>query len=358
MIRPIRVLVVHRSALLRKHLANGLARDPGIQVVGTALSAHTARDRIIESSPDVMLLGTDLPEIDGVKFLQRLMPQHPIPVVILGDPSERGEAMTIQALEAGAVDFVTWPALDEAQDVDAILPELRTKIKIALTANVAHWKERRQVTAAATAVASPACQPAAPSAGVVIAIGASTGGTEAIRGILLQMPQDTPGIVVVQHMPAAFTKMFANRLNHDCLLEVKEAEDGDGVRPGLVLIAPGNLHMRVVTSGQGFRVRVEDGVLVTGHRPSVDVLMRSVAERVGRNAIGVMLTGMGRDGVNGMKAMRDKGARTLAQDERTSVVFGMPKEAFANGAAEMLVPLDQIPAVVTRFLGEIRAWKS
>jgi two-component system chemotaxis response regulator CheB len=262
--------------------------------------------------------------------------------------TQKGKKITLESLEAGAVDFVAKPTTNMTHGLNAMMAELRTKIKIASMANVSHWKSQRPAAPAVTA--TQGSRALAESTHKVIAIGASTGGTEAIRKVICAFPPTMPGVVIVQHMPAGFTKLFADRLNQFCAMEVKEAASGDRVVPGRILIAPGGRHMTVVRSGGVYQVVCEPGETVSGHCPSVDVLMHSVAEQVGTNAVGVMLTGMGADGAAGMLAMRRTGARTLAQDQATSVVFGMPKVAFERGGAECLLPIDRIPAEVMNLL--------
>jgi two-component system chemotaxis response regulator CheB len=342
--RPIRVLVIDDSALVRDILAKGLGMDAGIEVVGTAPDPYVARDKIVQLKPDVLTLDVEMPRMDGVEFLRKLMPQYPLPVIMVSALTERGKQITLEALESGAVDFVTKPKTDVARGLNAMLLELRTKVKIASTANVSHWKHKRFERAPTGTLSGKAL---AESTDKVIAIGASTGGTEAIREVITKFPPTCPGVVIVQHMPSGFTRMFSERMNSLCVMEVKEAEHGDRIMPGRVLIAPGGLHLRVVRSGGIYTADVAPGELVQGHCPSVEVMMNSVAEHVGANAVGVMLTGMGRDGADAMVAMRQAGARTMAQDEATSVVFGMPKEAYERGGAERLFPIDQIaPAVI------------
>jgi len=340
----IRVLVVDDSALVRQVLKQGLEQDPGIEVVGTAADPYAARDMIVETSPHVITLDVEMPRMDGLTFLRKLMPQYPLPVVMVSALTERGKQITLEALEAGAVDFVTKPKSGLTSGLQQLLRELATKIKIASTADVRHWKHKRPQTRVAPRRAL------AESTDKVVAIGASTGGTEAIREIIGAMPANMPGCVIVQHMPPGFTKMFAERLDRLCAPIVKEAENGDRIMPGRVLIAPGNLHMRVIRSGGIYEVRCEDGDLVMGHRPSVEVLMQSVAKEVGANAVGVMLTGMGRDGSSGLLAMRQAGAHTLAQDEATSIVYGMPKEAVALGAVERILPIQAIGPAILRHI--------
>jgi two-component system chemotaxis response regulator CheB len=343
--RRVRVLVVDDSALVRQLLSQGLAMDPDIEVVGTAADPYEARDKIIQLDPDVLTLDVEMPRMDGVDFLRRLMPQYPIPVLMVSSLTQRGKQITLEALDAGAVDFVAKPSTDVARGLAGMLQELRTKVKSTARANVSHWKGSKPIPTG-PAKAAPV-RALAESTDKVIAIGASTGGTEAIRKMLVQFPVAMPGVVIVQHMPAGFTKMFADRLNQLCAMDVKEAETGDRIMPGRVLIGPGGKHMRVLRSGGIYQVECKEGDPVSGHCPSVDVLMHSVARQVGSNAIGVMLTGMGSDGADGMLAMRKAGARNLAQDEASSVVFGMPKVAFERGGAERLLPLEQLaPAII------------
>ncbi len=347
MAKVIRVLVIDDSALVRNILSQGLSMDPNIEVVGTASDPYIARDRIIELRPDVLTLDVEMPRMDGVAFLRKLMPQHPIPVVMVSTLTQRGKQITMEALDAGAVDFVDKPTSNVSAGLNAMLMELRTKVKIASTANVSHWKGKRISAPTQTAAGSKAL---AESTDKVIAIGASTGGTEAIRRVVETFPANTPGVVIVQHMPPGFTKMFSDRLNQLCQMQVKEAEDGDRVRAGLILVAPAGLQMKVVRSGGFYQVRCGGAEKVCGHCPSVDVLMHSIAEHVGSNAIGAMLTGMGQDGAEGMLAMKNAGAHCIAQDEATSVVFGMPKVAYEKGGAEHLVPLDRIAPSLLKML--------
>ncbi len=341
--RRTRVLIVDDSALVRQILTEGLQKDPNIEVCGSAGDPFAARDLIVQVRPDVLTLDVEMPKMNGVEFLQKLMPQYPIPVVMVSSLTERGQKITLDAMAAGAVDFVAKPKSDP-RALESMMDELRTKVKIASTANVSHWKHR--------AVAAPSAAVGAGAVGVktsdsrlstkICAIGASTGGTEALREVICGFPRTMPGVVVVQHMPAGFTKMFADRLNTLAQVVVKEAADGDPIVDGRVLIAAGGKQMEVVRHGIGWRVRVFEGPLCCGHCPSVEVMMNSVAKNVGSKAIGAMLTGMGADGAGGMKAMRDAGARCIAQDEASCVVFGMPKEAFARGGAERLVSLGSI----------------
>ena len=338
-IKRIRVLVVDDMAIVREILSKGLGMDPGIEVVGTACDPYDARDKIIELKPDVITLDVEMPRMDGLEFLRKLMPQYPLPVVMVSSLTERGKKITIDALQAGAVDFVLKPSTDVQRGLGMMITELRTKIKIASCSNVSHWKHKKKVENTPEIMKT---EMLSESTDKVIAIGASTGGTEAIKAVVRRFPRTMPGVVIVQHMPAGFTKIFADSLNRLCEMEVKEAEDGDRIMPGTILLAPGGKHMSIIRSGGIYKVTVSSGNLVNGHCPSVEVLMQSVAKYAGSNAIGIMLTGMGGDGADGLKAMRDAGARTLAQDEASCIVFGMPKVAWEKGGAEKLVPLNDI----------------
>lgn len=347
--KPIRVLVIDDSALVREVLSQGLSQDPKIEVVGTAPDPYIARDQIIKLQPNVLTLDVEMPRMDGVQFLRYLMPSYPLPVIMVSALTGKGQKLTLDALEAGALDFVTKPGLDVARGLTRLLEEIREKIKIAATIDVSYWRNKAKSS-------SPprVSQTLAVSTDKVIAIGASTGGVEAISGIIKQLPATTPGVVIVQHMPPGFTKTFADRLNDQCVVEVKEASTQDRVLPGRVLLAPGGEHMKVRRSGGQYLVQCASGPKVNSHCPSVEVLFNSVAQQVGANAIGVMLTGMGSDGADGMVAMRQAGARTLAQDEKTSVVFGMPYEAYKRGGAERLVSLNDIPSTIFGLLNSIQ----
>ncbi|BCR06647.1 chemotaxis response regulator protein-glutamate methylesterase [Desulfuromonas versatilis] len=349
--RKIRVLIVDDSALVRQVLAQGLALDPALEVLPPAADPFEARDRIQAYQPDVMTLDVEMPKMDGLKFLRRLMPQHPLPVVMVSSLTEKGKQVTLDCLEAGAVDFVHKPTTG-LNGLNSMLGELRAKVRIASTANVSHWKDRRDQLYAHFGRQPATSFPDA--ARRLIAIGASTGGTEAIKAVITRLPADMPGIVIVQHMPAGFTKMFADRLNQLCAMSVKEARTGDRVVPGQVLIAPGGLQMRVARVDGQLIVNCNPGPTVSGHCPSVDVLLQSVARAAGAEATGVVLTGMGADGADGLLEMRRTGARTLAQDEASSVVFGMPRVAYERGGAERLLPIDQIGPALVRLAGEKR----
>ncbi len=332
-----RVLIVDDSAVVRQIFARELARDPALEIVGTATDPFVARDLIVALKPDVITLDVEMPRMDGITFLRKLMHYYPLPVIIVSSLTARGGELALEAIEAGAVDVMCKPGSSYA--VGDMSVELIDKIKAAA---------RIKVLPKTGAAAQPPAERLALTRTThkVVAIGASTGGTQAIQHVLGAMPAGAPGIVIVQHMPEHFTRSFADRLNELCAIEVKEAVDGDTVAPGRALIAPGNYHMLLRRSGAVYQVAVREGPLVSRHRPSVDVLFRSVARYAGRNAVGVIMTGMGNDGAAGMKEMRDAGAETIAEDESTCVVFGMPREAIAAGAAGCVVPLGQIPRKV------------
>jgi two-component system chemotaxis response regulator CheB len=356
--KKIRVLIVDDSALVRQTLAEVLASDPDIEVLGTASDPFAAARRIQEEVPDVITLDVEMPRMDGITFLRKLMAQRPIPVVMCSSLTEDGSQTLMQALEAGAVDVILKPRVDAAQ----FLQEARVRVCDAVKA-AAQARLRRLPGRAGGFVSSAPAQKLnadvmlpPPIAGhamartteTVVCIGASTGGTESLRVILEALPVSSPGIVIVQHMPEKFTEAFARRLDTLCEVEVKEASDGDAVLRGRVLIAPGNYHMLLQRSGARYHVAVKAGPLVSRHRPSVDVLFRSAAHTAGGNALGIIMTGMGDDGAHGLLEMRQAGASTVAQDEATSVVFGMPKEAIALGAADRVLPLDRLAGEIVR----------
>jgi two-component system, chemotaxis family, protein-glutamate methylesterase/glutaminase len=339
-VKKARVLVVDDSALIRQILTRGLAKDENIEVLGSAGDPYQARDKIIELKPNVLTLDVEMPRMDGVEFLRRLMPQYPIPTVMVSSLTERGKQITLDALDAGAVDIVAKPRADVARGLESMLDDLRAKVNAAAQVNVSHWKRLAQNKP--TETRKPRRAALAESTDKVIAIGASTGGTEAIREVISDLPANTPGIVIVQHMPPGFTAMFAERLNSQSALTVQEARDGDRVITGRALIAPGDYHMRIVRSGGMYTVKLSQEEKVSGHRPSVEVLFQSVAEHVASNAVGVILTGMGKDGDKGMLAMRKRGASTIGQDEATCVVYGMPREAYERGGVENQFPIQGI----------------
>lgn len=344
-----RVLVVDDSALMRQLLTDLINRSPDFEVVGSAPDPYAAWDRIKQLRPDVLTLDVEMPRLDGISFLERLMRNYPMRVVMVSSLTERGCETTLRALEIGAVDFVAKPKLDLSRGMEALGDELLEKLRNAAAARI---PAPRTAAAPAPAAAPEAAPPRSP-AGLafaathkVIAIGASTGGTEALKDVLSAVPADGPGIVMVQHMPPLFTAQFAERLNRMSRMTVREAKDGDRVLPGVALLAPGGMHMEVVRSGAQYSVKVYAGPPVSRHCPSVDVLFESCARNVGSNAVGVIMTGMGDDGARGLLAMRQAGAHTVAQDERSCVVFGMPKEAIARGGAETVVPLASIASTM------------
>jgi two-component system chemotaxis response regulator CheB len=341
--RKIKVLVVDDSLLFRETLARGIANDQGIEVVGTACDPFMARDKILELQPDVVTLDVEMPKMNGIEFLKKLMPQYPIPVVVVSAISGN----VFDALNAGAVDFVTKPDVQRQDGMNSFINELIVKIKIASTAKVGgHKKEYIPVKAYVGNTLTK---------DTIIAIGASTGGTEAIYQLIKEFPRDMPGIVIVQHMPPVFTKMYAERLNNSCLLEVKEAQDGDIIKMGTVLIAPGDFQMKIVNEGGNYLVRCYKGEKVSGHCPSVDVLFDSVANTAGRSAIGVILTGMGSDGAKGLLNMKKKGAYTIGQDEKSSIVYGMPMVAYNIGSVVKQTSLDRIPQEIYKYLSQSKS---
>ncbi|AWB06582.1 chemotaxis response regulator protein-glutamate methylesterase (plasmid) [Azospirillum humicireducens] len=361
MSQRIRVLIVDDSATVRQTLTDILSSDPQIEVMGTAADPYAAVRRIAEEAPDVITLDVEMPRMDGITFLRKLMSQHPIPVVMCSSLVEDGSETLMQALEAGAVDVVLKPRIDTRQSLLDAQVRICDTVKAAARARP---RPRARVAAAAQAEGRPRSPEPKLSADVmmpapgkgamarttehVVCIGASTGGTEALREVLEALPADSPGIVVVQHMPESFTAAFARRLDSLCEVTVREARDGDTVLRGQVLIAPGNRHMLLQRSGARYLVAVKDGPLVSRHRPSVDVLFRSTAHCAGANAIGVIMTGMGDDGATGMREMQEAGAFTLAQDEESCVVFGMPKEAIARGGVGKVVGLSSIAREILR----------
>ncbi|HXJ38527.1 MAG TPA: chemotaxis response regulator protein-glutamate methylesterase [Bryobacteraceae bacterium] len=342
--KKIRVLIVDDSALVRRILTECLAGQPDLEVVGAAADPYIARDMIVELQPDVLTLDLEMPRMDGLTFLRKLMRFRPMPVIVISSLAQASCATALRALEEGAVDTLGKPA--GPYSVGDLRTMLADRIRAAAKARV------RLPAAQGEAPASPVAPPrvAALRSTHVIAIGASTGGTEAIRQVLEQFPANIPGVVITQHIPAGFSKAFSERLNHLCRMEVKEAADGDELYPGRVLVAPGGFHMMLRRAGSGYRVAVQEGPRVCYQRPSVDVLFRSVAEAAGPNAVGALLTGMGSDGATGLSQIRQSGAPTIAQDEDTCVVFGMPREAIRLGAAAQVLPLQQIAPAILRLV--------
>lgn len=333
----VRVLVVDDSAVVRQVLSRELARDPEIEVVGTATDPYAARDKIVSQAPDVLTLDVEMPRMDGITFLRKLMHHYPLPVIVVSSLTPRGGELALQAIEAGAVDVISKPGA--AYTVGDLGVELAEKVKAAARARMARVRQP-----AAPEPATPL--PLARTTDRIVVMGASTGGTQALQSVLRLMPANAPGILIAQHMPEHFTAAFARRLDSLCAITVKEAEDGEPITVGKALIAPGNTHLLVARSGAKYTARVKDGPLVSRHRPSVDVLFKSAAAHAGRNAVGVIMTGMGDDGAAGLRDMRDAGAATLAQDEASCVVYGMPREAVEIGAVWRVVPLDAMARTI------------
>lgn len=350
--RKIRVLVVDDSASVRQTMKAILEEDPAIEVIGAAHDPFAAARIIQEQLPDVVTLDVEMPRMDGITFLRKLMSQCPLPVVMCSSLIEDGSETLLQALEAGAVDIILKPRMGVADHLAEHRQQVRDVVKAAARARLRGPRpptvpvESRNT--ADVVLAPPSGRAMSRTTEMIICLGASTGGTEALREVLEALPANAPGIVVVQHMPENFTRSFAKRLDSLCQVGVKEAEDGDTVMRGHVLIAPGGKHTMLERQGARYQVAVRDGPLVSRHRPSVDVLFRSAARYAGSNAIGVIMTGMGDDGARGLLEMREAGARTFAQDEATSVVFGMPREAIARNAVEKIVPLEAIAREMLR----------
>ena len=341
--QKIKTLVVDDSAIVRKILSDELAKFPDIEVVGTAPDPFVARDKILQLRPQVITLDIEMPRMDGLTFLRKLMKYFPLPVVIVSSLTQKGSKMALEAMEIGAVDVIGKPG--GAYSVGDMGEVLAEKIRIASVANIQHRPTRESNNEKQEPIRA-----LAETTDKVIAIGASTGGTEALKDVLGKMPPNAPGIVVVQHMPANFTTAFAERLNSLSQITVKEAEDNDTVIQGRAIIAPGNHHMLLRRSGARYYVEVKDGPRIQHQRPSVDVLFKSTAKYAGANSIGVILTGMGSDGAEGLLEMKQAGAQTIAQDEKTCVVFGMPKEAIKLGAADRVVPLGQVAQEIIRMV--------
>jgi len=348
----IRVLIVDDSAAVRETMTQILSSDPLIDVIGTAADPFIAAKRIQQEVPDVITLDVEMPRMDGITFLRKLMEQHPIPVVMCSSLVEDGSETLIQAVDAGAVDIILKPKMDTKQQLQEARIRICDTVKAAAQVKLKPRTFGRHRTLSAPKLTADAVLPAPGNGAMaktterIVCIGASTGGTQSLQSVLERLPANSPGIVVVQHMPEQFTAAFAMRLDNLCQVSVKEAEDGDTVLPGHVLIAPGNYHMLLQRSGARYYVSVKEGPLVSRHRPSVDVLFRSAAHAAGSNAVGIIMTGMGDDGAKGLLEMREAGANTIAQDEESCVVFGMPKEAINLGAAEQVISLDRIPAQI------------
>jgi len=334
----IKVLIVDDSAIVRQVFTRELNRIDGIQVVGSAANPYIARDKIVKLKPDVVTLDIEMPRMDGISFLKKLMKYYPLPVIIVSSLTQKGSIIALEALELGALEVLNKPGA--AYSVGDMSIELADKIRAVATVKVQkkdaakNTEEKIEKLSLTTTTEK------------IVAIGSSTGGTKALSAILPAFPKNSPGILIVQHMPEHFTNSFANRLNELCDMEVKEAEDGETVHSGKVLIAPGNKHMLLRRSGARYYIQIKQGPLVSRHRPSVDVLFKSVARYAGKNSLGVMMTGMGKDGAEGMKMLHDVGAKNIAQDEKSCVVFGMPQEAIKRNAVDQIVSLKNIPSKI------------
>ena len=337
-----KVLVIDDSALMRQLITQILSQAPDLEVIGAASDPYQAREKILAHKPDVLTLDVEMPRMDGLTFLGKLMRSRPMPVVMVSSLTEKGCDTTFRALELGAVDFVTKPRIDVTEGMANIGTEIIDKVRIAARANVS----RLTTTSEAPTINNQSFDALIQSTHKVIAIGTSTGGTQALMNIIPHLPSNTPGIVIVIHMPSGFTKRYAKRLNELSQMQVTEAECGEVIIPGRVFIAPGHRHMTVCRSGARYQIKITDDPPVNQFRPSVDVLFESCAKYVGSNALGVMLTGMGNDGAQGMLAMKNAGSHTIAQDEASCIVYGMPKEAVRLGGAVEVLPLDKIANAV------------
>lgn len=348
----IRVLIVDDSAVVRQTMAEILSSDPQIEVFATAADPFIAADRIRAAIPDVITLDVEMPRMDGITFLHKIMSQHPIPVVMCSSLTDMGSETALKALEYGAVEIIQKPRMGTKQFLEESRVRICDAVKAASQARVRPVSAKPRIVApkltADVIMEKPNSRAMMQTTEKVVVVGASTGGTEALRAFLEVLPADSPGIVIVQHMPEGFTRAFSQRLDGICRVSVKEAENNDTVVRGRVLIAPGNHHLLLKRSGARYYVEVKDGPLVSRHRPSVDVLFRSAARYAGKNAVGVIMTGMGDDGAKGMLEMKEAGAKTIAQDEATSIVFGMPHEAIKLGGVDLVRPLDSIAREVVR----------
>ncbi|MBF0530149.1 MAG: chemotaxis response regulator protein-glutamate methylesterase [Deltaproteobacteria bacterium] len=340
----IKVLIIDDSAIVRKIFTEELSKEPDIQVVGSAPDPFVARDKILQLHPDVLTLDIEMPRMDGLTFLKKLMKHFPIPVIVVSSLTPKGSKLALEAMDSGAIEVIAKPG--GSYSVGEMGTQLAEKIRAAAKARPL----RRNVDDAPTPSATLSTRALAETTNKLVAIGASTGGTEALREVLTRIPPNSPGILVVQHMPANFTKAFAERLNGLCQINVREAKDNDSALPGTCLIAPGNYHMLMRRSGARYYVQIKTGPMVHHQRPAVDVLFKSVAQYAGANAIGVIMTGMGADGADGIAQMKSAGAKTIAQDEASCVVFGMPKEAIKTGGVDRVVSLKNIPQAILDML--------
>ncbi|MHC4267067.1 MAG: protein-glutamate methylesterase/protein-glutamine glutaminase [Planctomycetota bacterium] len=351
--KRIKVLIVDDSAVVRKILSSGLSKQQDIEIVGTAPDPFIARNKILQLKPDVLTLDVEMPRMDGITFLHKLMTHYPIPTIMVSSLTQDGCDATLKALEVGAVDFVAKPTSRLGSDVENVIDELYSKIKYASKAKVRVRQKHAEIvnnTKSVQANQSETKPSLFKGTHKIILIGASTGGTEALKDVLIKMPPDSPAIAIVQHMPEMFTKAFAERMNSLCSITVKEGKNGDSLIPGQAIIAPGNYHMSIRRNGAMYCVETNQEPPVHHQRPAVDILFDSAAKNIGPNAIGVILTGMGADGAKGLLNMKESGAKTIAQDEDSCVVFGMPKEAIKLGAADKVVSLQNISEKILAFL--------
>ncbi len=346
----IRVLIVDDSATAREVLSNALKKDREIEIIGTAPDAYVARDKIVSLKPDVVCLDVEMPRMDGITFLKKIMKYMPVPVLMVSSLTQRGASVTFDALEAGAIDYVAKPHQNIYDGIDDIEKELIAKVKMVASSNLKARISKR-ISSGESIIEKK--YSLANTTNKIIAIGASTGGTVALTELIQSLPRDIPGTVIVQHMPAGFTDSFAKRLNELSEVEVAEAKDGDIISKGKVLIAPGDYHMVIRREGGQYKVKLGTGDKVSGHRPSVDVLFNSVSKYAGSNAIGVILTGMGSDGAKGLLQMKNSGAHTIGQDEKSCVVYGMPKVAYDIGAVEIQLPLEKINEKIIMLLNQM-----
>lgn len=358
--KKIKVLIVDDSAVVRKLLTKILGSDKNLEVVGTANDAYMAREKIKKLKPDVITLDVEMPKMDGVTFLRNLMRLRPMPVIMISTLTDKSASITLDALSAGAIDFVTKPKIDISHNLDSYAEEIISKVKSAAISRVKKYEERDRKPASSLSTPSHSTDDVMGEMSTkkhysttdkLIAIGASTGGTEAIREVLDAMPPTSPGIVIAQHIPPKFSKAFAERANMSSALNVSEARDGDLIVPGYAYVAPGDRHLLVVKDGARWKCKLSDELPVNRHKPSVDVLFRSVAENVGPNAIGLIMTGMGKDGASGLRELKETGALTIAQDEASSVVWGMPGAAVNLGAVGEVLALDKIVAKIRSHFG-------
>ncbi len=337
---PIKVLVVDDSALIRSLLSEIIKQDPELTLVGVAADAYVAKDMVVKLNPDVITLDIEMPKVDGLTFLDKLMKAKPTPVLMISTLTEKGAEATIRSLELGAIDFIPKPKLDVAKGIAEYQEEITTKIKIAAKSTP------RQAKKNIASINTPPLQYKGTE--IIVGIGASTGGTEAIKEVLLGLPPSFPATIITQHMPPNFTKSFATRLNGACKITVKEAEHRERLLPGNVYIAPGDKHIEIARSGADYQIKFNDGPLANGHKPAVDVMFASLAKTVGKNAVATLLTGMGKDGAQGLLSLKNAGAITMAQDEASCVVFGMPRVAIELGATNNVIPLENMSSALIK----------